>query len=634
MSSLPSSDRVLGDDHDDVEVAEARASDAPLSPRYLASPHSLPSPTSPSPWHSITSPLQRVTTAAIAWLRGPVPPQRLTIVPLWPRLQTWPIRCLRRYLPKARHQLALLLAFYFCWLLAFVTILHHSAFASQIGNYGTPSQISCLASYWAAGDRCGLNGNSCRPFDNSSFAFRCPANCAASKLLNAHAVGAQEIIYRSLVIGGPAADVADAGRGAAYRGDSFICAAAIHAGVVRNADGGCGVLRLVGARDDYASSARHGIPSVAFDSVFPLSFAFEASAPSDCRDLRWPLLAVSVVFTSLASLCMAGPGLFFASIFVGVFFHVGLASDPPNVADYYSIVSLLLGRFLPAAFVAVVLLRTCVRRQLDGLQARVEQTVLWLGGCWVGALTNYTFDFIPISRLTPHDLNQQPGAKAALAMLVAVLLVMVVGQIWCLRREGRLPRYLALYALMGVSLALLVAIPRLHLRIHHYILALLLLPGTALQTRPSLLYQGLLVGLFINGVARWGFDSILQTATALQGDAPSQSPLPAIPPPVIQPGNITFRWPGPLASVGSSAAVAGEGFDGMSVLVNDVERYRAYLDDSDAPLAFTWDRLPTDGLPYYFRFAFLQGSAARDYTQAGIWRSDRSWQAMAAGPSR
>src|SRR6185437_6542669 len=108
-------------------------------------------------------------------------------------------------------------------------------------------------------------------------------------------------------------------------------------------------------------------------------------------------------------------------------------------------------------------------------------------------------------------------------------------------------RYLKVYAFIAGMLVCAMGIPTVHLRIHHYILALLLLPGTAIQTRPSLLYQGLLVGLFINGVSRWGFASILQTdATLRDSDGPYGSPLPNITAVVTSDViAITFYWSWP-----------------------------------------------------------------------------------------
>ena len=302
-----------------------------------------------------------------------------------------------------------------------------------------------------------------------------------------------------------------------------------------------------------------------------------------------------------------------------LFVHVGLVSDPPNISDYPSLASLCIGRFLPAAFVGFVIYRYCARYQLSGLTAQVEKTILWLGGAWVGALNNYTFDFIPIQRLTPHDLQQQPGAQLALSVIIIMIFAIALGQIWYLRLEGRFLRYLAIYASMGIFLLMCVVIPNLSLRIHHYILALLLLPGTAIQTRPSLLYQGILVGLFINGVARWDFDSILQTPAALLGSGQVNSPLPNITNPIIEANNITFGWTQPPAP-----------YDGISVLVNDVERYRWY--EGEGVDSFTWERRHRVEREY-FRFGYMTGSGTGDYTKAGVWEIDGSWTKMKSGPS-
>ncbi|PTB79754.1 hypothetical protein M440DRAFT_1389675 [Trichoderma longibrachiatum ATCC 18648] len=200
------------------------------------------------------------------------------------------------------------------------------------------------------------------------------------------------------------------------------------------------------------------------------------------------------------------------------------------------------------------------------------------------------------------------------------------------RQEGRFIKYIKLYALFILCIIISLTLPGLQLRIHHYVLALLLLPGTSLQTRPSLLYQGLLVGLFINGIARWGFDPVLETPAALQGDAQKGTLLPTIPQPVIHLGdgphstsNITFTWNQPSSNV----------YDGISILVNDVERFRGYFDDIiDRQDSFVWSRNATLGLPEYFRFAYMLGSSSGDYTKAGIWSADGEWTKMKPGPSR
>jgi hypothetical protein len=85
-------------------------------------------------------------------------------------------------------------------------------------------------------------------------------------------------------------------------------------------------------------------------------------------------------------------------------------------------------------------------------------------------------------------------------------------------------------------------------------------------------------------------------------------------------GNITFEWELPFPKV----------YDGLSILVNDVERYRVY-EDSHMD-SFTWVR-HEEGLPEYFRFAYMRGSDRGDYTKAGKWGKDGEWTPMASGPS-
>lgn len=474
---------------------------------------------------------------------------------------------------------------------------------------------------------CGLNGDECRPFDDASFAFRCPAGCRQTILLEPYTVGDQDYNYRPLVIGG----AADAEGDGIYRGDSFLCAAALHAGAINDQTGGCGILRRTGEQSNYASVEKNGISSIPFPSNFPLSFTFERGPIAACRDPRWLLFAISVFFTAVLSLATTSPAVFYSSVFFITYFQVALASDPPFSPDYNEVVSIGLGRFLPAAFVGFAIYYFCVRRTLTGLTAQWEKTVLWLGGCWVGALNTDTFDRIPISRLTPHDIQQQPGAVPALIIIVAILVVALLSQAWALCIEGRLPQYLLLYGVMACGLLAMLAVPQLDLRIHHYILALLFLPGTALQTRPSLLYQGLLVGLFINGIARWGFASILQTPAALLEGAQLGSLLPNIAVPVISGNNsITFSFP-----------MLPDDVAGISVLVNDVERFRAYREnesESDAATPFHWTRLRANETEFfrfgYFKTRDLGGIWYEDFTKAGTWLADGSWVHMAPGASR
>ncbi|CAK7230474.1 hypothetical protein SBRCBS47491_007597 [Sporothrix bragantina] len=639
---------------------EEDSDDSPPTPRFMQDESS---------WRRfrwVPYSVRRFGKKAAKWSRGPADATPFVIDPIFPTVQHAPPQLLDRLLDqlpgskdnplkkRRRWRRGLLGGLLGLWFLTFSLVMRSGIVAGEMAEWGIPGDIGCGNTYWVPGNMCGLDGSACRPFNGSGFAFRCPATCAGYQVLNPRAVGDKEVIYSTLVVGGPGSGLN--GDKHIYRGDSFICSAAIHAGVINNAAGGCGVVRLVGRQTGFSASNANGIQSVAFDSYFPLAFEFEqgVGCPGQ-QDARWPLLAVSVTFSTVLSLFVTDPTWFFFSIFTGLFWHVGLASDPPPHASVPALISNIVGKFLPAALVAWVIYdRMGPRRTLTGLTAQVEKTVLWLGGCWVGSLNNYTFDGIPIQRLTPHDIAQQPGAKLALVIIFSVLITIAASQIWYFRREGRLRRYLKLYILFISGLVVCMLLPGLRLRIHHYIVALLLLPGTSMQTRPALLYQGILVGLFINGIARWGWDSLLQTAAALQDDAQLGSPLPALMEPVIRLANATAGavasssissdtfLSGVVAAVANTSSISfswqpppGPRYDGISVLVNDVERYRGYFDDM--PAAFEWER-PADvteaKVDEYFRFGYMEGSQTDDYTRAGIWTAEGEWLPMAPGPSR
>ncbi|CAN9392889.1 unnamed protein product [Alternaria alternata] len=540
------------------------------------------------------APVARWGRKVVEWVKGPKPPSRYTITPFLERWQTLPVRLLAR-LPEWERICIYAIA---CvvWIVTFAVVVSDGHPQKAVG----PTAVIVS------------------PFSNASFAFNCPAGCSSAQVLNPRAIGPQVINYRSLVVGGAPGPENDA---LVYRGDSFICSAAIHAGVINDGYGGCGVVSLIGERDSFGAVTRHGISSIGFDSHFPMAFTF-GQASAKCEDPRWNLLILSTIFTALFGIFTTSPVTFFAPIFTILFFQTGMASDPPSYSNYASLASTTLGRFLPAALAAALFYQFSVRKSLRNCKAQVEKTVLWVGGAWVGALGNYTFERIPIQRLTGNDIRQQPGAITALVIIVIILFAVVLYQAWCFRREGRLPRYLALYATLGLGLGILAAMPKLTLRIHHYIIALLLLPGTALQTRVSLLCQGLLVGLFVNGVARWNFDSILQTAAALRGDGQLGSGIPAILEPVINGSSITFAWESLL-----------RGYQGVSVVVNDVERYRGSGGSDQGN--FTWNR-SDGGQDEYFRFGLISyqlfGSVAySDFTRAGTWFSNGTWGGIPPG---
>lgn len=143
--------------------------------------------------------------------------------------------------------------------------------------------------------------------------------------------------------------------------------------------------------------------------------------------------------------------------------------------------------------------------------APFERAVWYLAAFWPGVLLNIITEKIPVDRLLASDIKGRPGALTAVIIIALVIVVIVVNQIRVIRKTGYLPQYLAWYITGGLIALVLSQLPNLQLRLHHYIFAMVMIPGTAFPTRLSAIYQAFLLGMFLNGVAAFGFDSILQT---------------------------------------------------------------------------------------------------------------------------
>ena len=112
------------------------------------------------------------------------------------------------------------------WILLFLGAIYiiGLSFFARTQSFLTPAEswIGCTASIWSADDGCGLDGLACAPFTGSSFDFRCPSQCSSVELQNPRAIGNGQVDFAPLIVGGGDANFT-------YRGDSFLCAAAIQA---------------------------------------------------------------------------------------------------------------------------------------------------------------------------------------------------------------------------------------------------------------------------------------------------------------------------------------------------------------------------------------------------------------------
>ncbi|KAL0578594.1 hypothetical protein V5O48_003385 [Marasmius crinis-equi] len=492
------------------------------------------------------------------------------------------------------------------------------AFFSRAQSFLTPieSYVDCTSTYWLNKNGCGLDGQSCLNGNtNGTFDFRCPAQCAGLILQNPRTIGDDQMAFVPLIVGGGDPE-------GTYRGDSFICAAAVQAGKISNSKGGCASIRLIGNFSNFLPFTSHGLSSIGFPTEFPLSWQFEDSTPlHNCEDNRDAALGMNAVITALIfAVFKPKPIVIFWCLFCIGFWHIILfsqpAGSPPPLERAFGI-------FLPALFVAYGFWRVAWRFVLPAFatKAPLESMVLYLAPFWVGVLANLTFERLPLSRLLGSDIKQRQGAVASLVVIILVVVALVINQIRVIRKTGWLPHYFAWYACGGLLVIVLWRLPGLVLRVHHYILGMVFTPGTAFKTRVSVVCQGLLLGLFLNGIAAFGFDSVLQTPASLVRDAPLGSDLPS-----FLTNSTSWNAQIPFSNQTISWAPLIAGWDGFSLLVDDVERY------SGTALNFSLAAFNAS-LPHFFRLAMTSQGNTGDYTKAATLWPNGTWVDPQPGPS-
>ncbi|ETS82178.1 hypothetical protein PFICI_07180 [Pestalotiopsis fici W106-1] len=526
--------------------------------------------------------------------------------PILPSLQSTPLRWLERKFPRKRQKVLLFLGLSLGWYLAFAILSDTSIAPVKVDNMYLPvKQLQCTDSFWMPNYGCGLNGENCPVPPEEPVAFHCPANCAAIKVQEKpHLVGPLSIVDQPLVIGGPI-----------YRADSWICASAVHADLLDGSRGGCGLLTRLGQTNSYTASKFNGISSIGVRTYFPQSYRFKIESGFDCHvsDQRWLLPYVSIAFTAVVFLFSSSPLLsFWTAVGIG-FVQVRSLSTTSvevgglSVIDEVSYMQNLVvaARYIPAILCLAMVYTRSVKRALDKLSAQLEKTAFWLGACWLGLFQGYTlFD----SRLT-----------------IPCLAVLIILHQWYDLHRKNSYIYFRLYAMFSglVVLSFFVdAVPT-----NMLILALLVLPGSAMQSRSNLVYQGLLVGLLVSGLVK---NMDLQPWASHVGESVSVAPdntAALIPPPpaVHEPqiniadsfANITFTWVTPVP----------EHVDGISMLINDVERGRIYFGAAGADNRLVWIRGP-QAVADYFRFAWVRHNKLPRYGDVGVWKVNGEWTGL------
>jgi hypothetical protein len=377
-----------------------------------------------------------------------------------------------------------------------VLLLYLSFFAAVMDDgLGTqPEFLSCRS--WAYGTDCGLWGFNCLPFVTEWSAIRCRSRCTMDQ-------------SSSLAVWGSGQ----------YHGNSRICRAAVHAGVI-GANGGCALMRFAGPANSFAGSTANGVTTESFASWFPKTFEFKAAPSRFCTDLTWPILVVSALLCmGFALLPRTNAAMLYATLVGWGFFYVRLVGQPQSV-DYAGIAISSFGEvfvLLAASYWLFTVAPAETFSQWDSLALR-QRLLLW-SLCYVVpyfVLLNMNM-FEYISGLSVNlggyqDTHVNAGTYVAIVLVALFMLYCAFQFLRELYRQGRWRRLLLWYAVIGAAVLLTwVLFNSTDFHLHHTMLGAMLIPLTRFPTPLAAVAQSALLGCFVQGYAAWGWGSYLNT---------------------------------------------------------------------------------------------------------------------------
>lgn len=358
---------------------------------------------------------------------------------------------------------------------------------------------------WAG--HCGINGNECtRKFnDEKTLLVKCPAFCDKGSLaFSPIIVQDTKIQYEPFLVEGQDGN---------YRADSFPCAVGLHRGLIGAEFGGVFGLHLKNGFTDKSGDVH------AFPGSFNVFKVDSKYVHGPYFDNRWNYIIAHVILMVISSFLIQSNSLFYALFMVTSFLIVGFLFDPAIIIrrgtdeedSVWSLISLVIGRLTITGFLFKCLWDWVFAYMFHDENNPIIRVILTLSIiptlCY-----NATIDRLPIDRLIWSDIMSMKGGLITILCLILVVVIGVVIQAWAIWKAGWFHKAFVGYISTTIILLLISMQSHLKIRLHHWVIGLLLLPGCKTRSQLiSYIFAGILLGLIINGIARWGFASIIES---------------------------------------------------------------------------------------------------------------------------
>ncbi|KAG6613515.1 Protein phosphatase 2A regulatory subunit A [Phytophthora cinnamomi] len=336
----------------------------------------------------------------------------------------------------------------------------------------------------------------CRPFESDWSAFRCPTRCTLDQ-------------SSSLAVYGSSP----------YRADSRICRAAIHAGVI-GPNGGCAFYRFAGAANAFYSSSENGVTTNEFLSWFPKTIEFKEGSSSYCSDLTWWILSVGFVATTGFGLIpRARPAVMFYSLVAWGFFYVRLVGQPSS-QDYAGISIDSFGEVMILLAASSVAYRMAASKTFRGWKSlSLKRRILMWPICYVTPyhvmINMNLIGYVPWLNIDLggfEEVNANAGTYVVFSIVGIGAALLAFTLFRNLYRGGTWKKCGVMYAAMITAVLVSWALfPSTSFHLHHTMLGAFIIPVTTSSIPAAAFSQAIALGCFVQGYARWGWSSYLDT---------------------------------------------------------------------------------------------------------------------------
>jgi hypothetical protein len=262
------------------------------------------------------------------------------------------------------------------------------------------------------------------------------------------------------------------------------------------------------------------VATTEFLSWFPKTIEFKKSSSVYCSDLSWWILAIGFIATAgFGLLPRSRPAVQFLLLVTWGFFYTRLVGQPSS-QNYAGITINSYGEVMILLASSSLAYRIAASSTFRGwkVSSLKHRFVMWTM-CYVlpyHVMINMNLiGYVPWLNIDLggyEAVDANAGTYVVFTLLGIGAVALAFALLRSVYRSGRWKRLAMIYGCIATPVLLSWALfPSTSFHLHHTMLGALIIPITAFPTRAAAFSQATALGCFVQGYARWGWNSYLDT---------------------------------------------------------------------------------------------------------------------------